>query len=97
MGRLTREMARRGDVVATQQTVNLPHAFENMNNLLILFVPQEGFEPPTPSLRIMRSTDRAIAASLAPWRVASMFPLPNQSVSRHLPTLSDSCYGPENG
>jgi len=29
--------------------------------------------------------------------VASMFPLPNQSVSRHLPTLSDSCYGPENG
>src|SRR6266851_9595595 len=32
------------------------------NKFKLLVVPQEGFEPPTPSLRMMCSTDCAIAA-----------------------------------
>jgi hypothetical protein len=51
-----RDICRRGDRVATNRQPNRSTRDNLSHNYLILLVPQEGFEPQTPSLRIKNET-----------------------------------------
>src|SRR5208283_1954081 len=82
----------RGDLVATRLKITLPIRPKFSPNFLILLVPQEGFEPPTPSLRIstedvskcarrrsFRRKTFAVQSLEAPIRAQAISPVTNLS------------------